>query len=256
VLLPHLTNPTLPIYGPLKISLVHVLIIAAVIIGCELGFRRARATGLDTEIMIKGSMWAIGTGFVVSHWTAEILYFPQMTVENPLSLLMIWAGLSSFGGFFGGVMGALLFLRKRGVSPIPYLEAGFFGFVPVWILGRLSCTIVFDHPGRPTDFFLGMADSAGMVRHNLGLYEMLYTVLLTAVLYGLRNYRPYEGFYLVLIIFLYSPVRLILDILRVTDRRYWGFTPGQYFSVLLLALGVWLLVRGLKKSSQNWRLHQ
>lgn len=250
-MLPHLTNPTLATFGPLKISLIHILVIAAILTGCELGFRRARAAGLDTEIMIKGSMWAIGAGFVVSHWTAEVLYFPQMVIEDPLSLLLVWDGLFSFGGFFGGVIGALLYLRKREVSPIPYLEAGFFGFVPVWILGRLGCTIAFDHPGLPTDFFLGMADSAGVVRHNLGLYEMLYTVLLTAVLYGLRNFRPFEGFHLILIIFLYSPVRFFLDTLRVADKRYWGFTPGQYFSVLLLALGVWLLVRGLKKSSQN-----
>jgi phosphatidylglycerol:prolipoprotein diacylglycerol transferase len=248
VLLPHLTNLTLATYGPLKISLVHILVIAAVVIGCELGFRRARETGLDTEIMIKGSMWAIGVGFVVSHWTAEVLYFPQMVIEEPLSLLMVWAGLSSFGGFFGGVMGALLYLRKREVSPIPYLEAGFFGFLPAWIIARTGCTFVFDHPGLQTDFFLGMADKAGVVRHNLGFYEMLFTIFMTGVLYGLRNVRPFEGFHLVLIIFLYSPVRFFFDTLRVVDKRYWGFTPGQYFSLLLMALGVWLLVRGLKKS--------
>jgi phosphatidylglycerol:prolipoprotein diacylglycerol transferase len=116
-----------------------------------------------------------------------------MVIEEPLSLLMVWGGLSSFGGFFGGVLGAILYLRKRGVPSIPYLEAGFFGFVPVWILGRLGCTIAFDHPGQPTDFFLGMADSARVIRHNLGFYEMLYTVLLTVILYGLRNFRPFDG---------------------------------------------------------------
>jgi phosphatidylglycerol:prolipoprotein diacylglycerol transferase len=242
-LLPHLTNPSLAIYGPIKISLVHVLVTAAVVLGCELGFRRARRTGLDAEVMVKASLWAVGTGFVVSHMVAGILYFPKTTADDPLTLLMVWRGLSSFGGFFGGVMGAIIYLGVRKVPAIPYLEAGFFGFVPVWILGRLGCTIAFDHPGLPTTFFLGMADGAGVVRHNLGLYEMLYTILITAVLYGLRHYRPFDGFHLVLIIFLYSPVRFFLDTLRVADRRYWGYTPGQYFSVLLLALGVWLLLR-------------
>ncbi len=248
-MLPFLTNPTLTLNGNLEISLVHVLVMAAVVIGCELGFRRARRTGLDLDIMAKASLWAVGAGFVVSHLVAEILYFPHVAADDPLTLLMVWGGLSSFGGFFGGVLGAHLYLRGRGAPTIPYLEAGFFGFVPVWILGRLGCTIAFDHPGLPTTFFLGMADGGGVVRHNLGLYEMLYTVLITAVLYGLRHYRPFEGFHLVLIIFLYSPVRFFLDTLRIADRRYWGYTPGQYFSMVLLMLGVWLFIRGRKTAA-------
>lgn len=248
-MLPFLTNPTLTLNGNLEISLVHVLVMAAVVIGCELGFRRARRTGLDLDIMAKASLWAVGAGFVVSHLVAEILYFPHVAADDPLTLLMVWGGLSSFGGFFGGVLGAYLFLRRRGAPIIPFLEAGFFGFVPAWILGRLGCTIAFDHPGLPTTFFLGMADGGGVVRHNLGLYEMLYTVLITAVLYGLRHYRPFEGFHLVLIIFLYSPVRFFLDTLRIADRRYWGYTPGQYFSMVLLMLGVWLLIRGRKTAA-------
>lgn len=214
------------------------------VVGCELAYRQARRAGLETEVIVRGSLWALGAGFFLSHLTSLILYFPGTVKENPLAMLMIWQGHSSFGGFFGGVLGGLLYLRRRGIQPIPYLEAGFFGFVPAWIIARTGCTIAFDHPGRATDFFLGMADGAGVVRHNLGLYEMLFSVLLAAALYGLRNARPFEGFHLALVILLYSPVRFLLDTLRVEDRRYWGLTPGQYFSVLLLALGIWLLLRG------------
>jgi phosphatidylglycerol:prolipoprotein diacylglycerol transferase len=42
---------------------------------------------------------------------------------------------------------------------------------------------------------------------------------------------------------LYAPVRFLLDFLRVGDRLYFGFTPGQYFSIALLAVGVVLLVQ-------------
>jgi phosphatidylglycerol:prolipoprotein diacylglycerol transferase len=93
-----------------------------------------------------------------------------------------------------------------------------------------------------------MADGTGIVRHNLGFYEMLWTVVIVSVLYGLRNYRPFEGFQIVLVFFMYAPVRIFLDSLRVDDRTWGGFTPGQYFSVLLLALGVWLMVRGMRNA--------
>jgi phosphatidylglycerol:prolipoprotein diacylglycerol transferase len=181
------------------------------------------------------------------------LYHPDLLVKNPLSLFMVWGGMSSFGGFFGGTAGALIYLKRKKVLLMPYSEVLLFGFVPAWILGRLGCTITFDHPGTPTDFFLGMADSAGVVRHNLGFYEMLWTIAITLVLYGLRNTRPFPGFHSVLVIFLYAPVRFAFDTLRVADPRYdpryFGMTPGQYFSIALFLLGVFLLFHGGRSSN-------
>ena len=140
-------------------------------------------------------------------------------------------------------------MKIRRVPLLPYCEAFLFGCVPAWILGRLGCTLTFDHPGTPTNFILGMADSAGVVRHNLGLYEMLWTIVITVVLYSLRNYRPFTGFHSVLVIFLYAPVRFFFDSLRISDQLYWGFTPGQYFSVALFMLGAFIFLRGKKEKS-------
>jgi len=220
------------------------LVIAAVFLGCELAYLRGKKTGLITRYVVDASLWAVFAGFALSHVVMMVAYHPDLLAKNPLSLFMVWGGMSSFGGFFGAMAGIWFYLRRKGVPLLPYYEAILFGFVPVWILGRLGCTITFDHPGTPTDFFLGMADSAGVVRHNLGLYEMLWTIAITLVLYGLRNYRPFPGFHSVLVIFLYAPVRFAFDTLRVVDPRYFGMTPGQYFSIALFLLGVFLLFHG------------
>jgi phosphatidylglycerol:prolipoprotein diacylglycerol transferase len=222
----------------------------AIFVGLELAVRRGKRIGLDTRALIDGSLWTLISGFFLSHLFFIVLYHPQMMMDNPMVLLRFWGGMSSYGGFWGGVLGGLLYLKIKRVPMIPYCETALFGFVPAWILGRLGCTITFDHPGTPTDFFLSMTDKAGVVRHNLGFYEMLWTIVITVVLYGLRNYRPFEGFHAVLVIFMYAPVRFFLDSLRVSDPLYWGFTPGQYFSVALFLLGVFLLIRGLKKRSE------
>jgi prolipoprotein diacylglyceryltransferase len=95
-----------------------------------------------------------------------------------------------------------------------------------------------------------MADGSGIVRHNLGFYEALWTIVIAAVLYALRNYYPFRGFHFALVILLYSPVRFFFDTLRVADRTYMGFTPGQYFSVLLLVVGINFLLKGLKERSR------
>jgi phosphatidylglycerol:prolipoprotein diacylglycerol transferase len=224
-----------------------------VFIGCELAYLRGKKTGLTARFVVDACLWTIFAGFAVSHVVMVVFYHPELLRKNPLTLLMVWGGMSSFGGFFGGIAGVYIYLRRKRVPLLPYYEAIMFGFVPVWVIGRLGCTITFDHPGLPTDFFLGMADSAGVVRHNLGFYEMLWTIVITAALYSLRNYRPFTGFHSVLVIFMYAPVRFYFDTLRISDPLYWGFTPGQYFSVVLFALGVFILFRGGRSSKVNNR---
>ena len=51
--------------------------------------------------------------------------------------------------------------------------------------------------------------------------------------------------------FTYVPVRIFLDTLRVGEITYGGLIPSHYFSVALLGLGIFLIVRGLKKCRHN-----
>jgi len=249
--LPNLSIPSLTIYGPIKIHPFGVLVAIALIAGYHLALARAAKTGLNTRTYADMAVWAVVIGFVVSHFFWALLYNFSLVRENPLILLMIWKGISSFGGFFGGAFGAWLFLKWKGVPPLPYMEVTLFGFVPAWAIARTGCTIAFDHPGRTTSFFLGMADRAGVVRHNLGFYEMLWTVVITIVLYALKDYRPFRGFHFALVFLLYAPVRIFFDSLRVGDQTYWGYTPGQYFSVIVLFLGIFILVRGLRERKRT-----
>jgi phosphatidylglycerol:prolipoprotein diacylglycerol transferase len=150
------------------------------------------------------------------------------------------------------MLGAIIFFRRKKVPVIKYVDSIIFGFVPAWILGRAGCTLVFDHPGKETDFVLGMMHHADkVVRHNLGLYEMILAVVLTIVLYSLKNVRPFDGFHPAVMLLLYSPVRYYLDGLREVprhggDTRYLGMTPGQYFAVAMAALALYLIVAGLR----------
>ena len=246
-MVPNLSIPSLTIYGPIKIHPFGVLVAIALIAGYHLAIARAARVGLSTKTFADMAIWAVVVGFVVSHFFWALFYNFSQVRENPLILLMIWKGISSFGGFFGGALGAWLFLKWKGVDPLPYMETTLFGFVPAWAIARTGCTVAFDHPGRTTSFFLGMADRAGVVRHNLGFYEMLWTLVIVVVLYSLKDQRPFRGFHFVLVFLLYAPVRIFLDSLRVGDQTYWGYTPGQYFSVLLLFLGIFMLVRGLRE---------
>jgi phosphatidylglycerol:prolipoprotein diacylglycerol transferase len=108
----------------------------------------------------------------------------------------------------------------------------------------MGCSVVHDHPGLPSTFFLAVKFPDGP-KHDLGLYEMLYSIVLTAILYGLKNVRPFYGFHPALMLLLYAPVRFGLDYLRTADKKYFGLTPGQYFAVAIFIGGIALIMYGL-----------
>ncbi len=244
-MLPHINIPPLKLFGPIEIHAFGVLVAIAVLLGFSLGKRRAAKVGLDPNVCASGMTWGIFIGFIVAHWVSAVFYFPERVSDDPWYLLKFWDGISSFGGFIGGILGTYLYFRRMKVSYLDYAEAIIFGLVPGWAVGRLACTIAFDHPGLPTDFILGMMDDQGVVRHNLGLYEMLAALFLTGLLYLLKNVRPFRGFHLALVMVLYAPVRFMWDSLRIADRTYLGFTPGQYFAILMAVAAAGWMAMGL-----------
>ena len=117
-----------------------------------------------------------------------------------------------------------------------------------WFFGRLGCFSAHDHPGLPTEFWLGvygmcpdMPDTVAC--HDMGLYEAIWSGLLCLWFMRLDKKPRPPGFFLGLTAFAYGPMRLAMDVFRApgVDTRYFGFTPAQYGSVLLTIVGAWLL---------------
>jgi phosphatidylglycerol---prolipoprotein diacylglyceryl transferase len=251
--IPYVHLPPIRLFGVVPIEPFGVLVGIALVVGFLLGRRRARATGLDPQAATDGMLWAVLGGFVMGHLLDVALYYPELIRESPLVLLTIWSDISSMGGFIGGALGLYLYCNRCGLPLRPYADAVVFGLVPAWIFGRMGCALAHDHPGIPTRFFLGVRFPDG-VRHDLGFEEMLLAVLLTAVLYSLSRVRPFAGFHTALMLLLYAPVRFLLDFMRVADRRYLGLTPAQYFCVVMLCTGIYLLVTSFQRRPGRERI--
>jgi phosphatidylglycerol:prolipoprotein diacylglycerol transferase len=245
--IPHIDQPTLHL-GPITIHAFGVLVALAMIVGMRFVRRRAAADGLDPFVADRLVTWVLVAGFIGAHLVDRFVYYWGETLADPISILRFWEGLSSFGGFLGAIVGALLFFRRERALPRwRLLDCVAYGFPFGWIFGRLGCTLAFDHPGSPTRFFLGEVYTDGVVRHNLGLYEALYTVLIAALFHRLgRTGRP-AGFYVAALAIVYAPVRFLFDFLRKNDIRYGGLTPGQWGALALIVAGVVLLRRAQKK---------
>lgn len=258
-MVPYIHIPTYHL-GPVPLDPWGLLVTTGFVLGLEIARARGLARGLDVRDVVDAVVFIVLSGFVGGHLVHILAYHPEkLESDGPITLLRIWEGFSSFGGFLGAVGGAVAFFRLVRPRPfLPHADVVMFAFPFAWIFGRAGCAIVHDHMGRPTDFplavnFDAMREGLG-VRHDLGLYECVWAMVISAIFFALRNRPLPAGSFLVAWCVLYTPVRFGLDFLRRTDEipgfptadvRWAGLTPAQWGCLVMAAAGaaVWLQIR-------------
>jgi phosphatidylglycerol:prolipoprotein diacylglycerol transferase len=267
--------------GPIPIHPFGVLVATGVLVGSALAVRRGARFGIPREDFEGFITHILVFGFVLSHVLDELMYRPAEAIAHPLQLLKIWAGISSYGGFVGAIIGAVIwkytepvrlfkqpvlhgarlglatlfsilafFVVRRRVKEkramLPFLEHVAAVFPIAWIFGRMGCSVAHDHPGRLSHAFLAV-DFPGAPRFDLGLLEMLCTIPIAAATIWFARKPRRLGEIVAFLALVYAPVRFVLDALRATDvpgadARYFALTPGQWMSIALVAVGVTMLV--------------
>lgn len=251
-LIPYFQIPILEL-GPVAIDSWATLVALGFVLGLEICRARGIGKGLEVRDVVDGIVATVGMGFVVGHIVHVVAYNPHQLQEDGLvSLLRIWAGFSSTGGFIGAVLGALLFfkvLRPRDFWR--HSDVMMFGFPFAWVLGRLGCFSAHDHIGRRSDFFLAVDFPElryGGPRHDLGLYEALWTLVIAVIFFVLRDKKLRDGFFVALFAALYAPARFLFDFLRNDDLggadvRWAGLTPAQWGMIAMFVAGAVVAMR-------------
>jgi len=235
-----------PVIGGLPIHMFGMLVALGVIFGDRIVVAQGRRRGLDAnDVKYMNARIVIG-GFIVAHLVSVIFYYPERIREDWKVLVNPFAGLSSFGGFLGAFLAFMYFTKKIGMDRLRYADSVALGLAVGWIFGRTGCFTAHDHPGRhvAASFFLSVRYPDGP-RIDLGLYELLFTIVMTAILLDYnRKPRP-PGRIIALAALMYAPARFLLDFLRATDvarpdQRYLGMTPAQWACLATVALGVYI----------------
>jgi phosphatidylglycerol---prolipoprotein diacylglyceryl transferase len=262
-------NLAIPGLGTLPIDPWATLVCIGFVVGLEVARHRGMKYGMEPRDIVDGAVVIVLTGFFVAHVVTVVFYFPErMMVDGAFSITAaagaigrVWQGFASTGGFLGAVIGAWIFYGFfRKVGAVKHADVICYGFPFGWLLGRMGCGLVHDHVGKLTDFPLAMNFDQGFgpwaagashisgIRHELGLYEAAYMVLVCGLFLWLgRQERP-VGFFLATFAICYAPVRFFLDFLRNTDLgntdlRYGGLTPAQYGMIVLLLAGIAFLAK-------------
>ena len=233
--------------APLSFKPFGTLVAIGVYLGAYVMLRQGKRLGFNQQALTSFMIWVLAGGFIGGHVLDTLFYYPQRVVENPLSLLAIWNGQSSFGGFIGAIGGGFAWRRSKGVPILPYSDVVASGFPVGWLFGRAGCTVAHDHPGRLSDMWIAVQYPDGG-RFDLGLYEFVLTIpVVVAFLILQRRPRPW-GFYLGVMMIAYAPARFALDFLRArdvpgADPRYGMLTPAQWACFGMLALGGFFFFR-------------
>ncbi len=238
---------------PISLHPFGLLVATGVLIGSALATRRARNKGYDVEKLNSFITWMLVSGFVLSHMIDEVFYHPHEILKRPWSLLMVWEGLSSFGGFIGAFIGIVLWkyfewddskfgvgFAKRRAVPVPILPFAdvIVAVFPIaWVFGRSGCSVVHDHPGaRATaDALLAVTypfagENAPRVafgpiefitgsapRYDLGLLELMFTIIVATIVATTWKKRLPIGTYVGVVSLAYAPVRFVMDYFRVPE---------------------------------------
>ncbi len=245
-MIPFINGHLFTIFGH-PIEMFGVLVALGVIIGDRIAVNEGAKRGLDPQDVKYLNVRIVIGGFIMAHLVSVIFYYPERIKENPLVLLYVWAGISSFGGFVGALLTFLYYTRKEKIPALPYADSVGLGLAVGWIFGRTGCFTAHDHPGRHTNFFLAVKYPDGP-RHDLGLDELLFTIVITGILFWYARKPRVPGRVIGLFATMYAPVRFSLDFLRATDvampdQRYLGLTPAQWACMGCLSVGMWLLTR-------------
>ena len=235
--------------GPIPIRVWGFFVALGMILSLVVLWKRSEKLGFNAEKTIDIAIWAIISGLVFARLFHAVFYEPVYFFNNPVDILKIWqGGLSSFGGLFGALLAFFIFFKRKKIAweNLPVL-ADLFAFSAVygWILGRVGCVMIHDHLGKLTTSFLSVKTIDG-ARFEMAFLEILGLIPLAVAFFVLRDKKLKAGYFTGISFAYYGALRFGLDFLRAVDvmnadARYLGLTPGQYFGILLMAGGAYIM---------------
>jgi phosphatidylglycerol:prolipoprotein diacylglycerol transferase len=253
-----------------------VIVAIGVLIGAGVLRRYGEWHGISDDHIRGITGWVTISGFIGAHIFDVLFYQWDKLEQDPLLLVMLWKGISSYGGFLGGALGWWIYVWWKRLPMRLMADVTILGLLVAFSIGRIGCTVVSDHIGAavgdPTQWYAALA--MDYPRHlgnlgeyyteittptikawNLGLLELLYLIPVNIFIlwYAFRpSKRPNAGMVTALTGLLYAPVRFVLDFLRFdpeSDPRYFDLTFAQWVSIVAFGASIALIVKIAKNGA-------
>jgi len=238
-------SPVIVQIGPIAVRWYGVMMALSILLGMWLAGRYAPRLGVPVSVVDRHAIPFIVWLFVGAR-LGYVLSHPGPFLANPLEIVRIdHGGLASHGAIVTGLAYAWWLGRREGIDPWSFTDV-----CAVWIplanlLVRWGNFMNGELYGDPTSLPWGVVfpTAPGSPRHPLQLYEMATSAVLFGLVLRWVDHRRFPGQVFWQTIVYMSTVRFLLDLLRSEDRAIGFLTLGQLAALVLLACGVYVLLR-------------
>jgi len=235
--------------GPITLQVWGTFVALGILLSCVIIKKCSLQFGVRSEQMLDMVIWLLVGGFIGARLGHVFLYEPTYYLSHPVDMIKVWeGGLSSFGGFVGAGVSFYLFAKKKNLQKVVWkkvsdllLFSGLYG----WMVARVGCFLIHDHPGTLSHSLLAMKNPSGS-RFDMAFLEIIGLLPLAVWAFISRHKKLADGQMTAVIFVYYGILRFILDFFRAIDSRYLGLTPGQYFAMVMVVLGLVLLIKTRK----------
>ncbi len=251
--------PVLFKIGPFAVNSLGLLwALAALCVGwvARSGLKRYRLDPEFASLMV----FAAAAGGLVGARLLFILEEWDQFTRTPWDFILSGAGFTWYGGMIGGALAVTWVAWRKG---IPWLWAADISAPALALgygIGRIGCFLAGDATwGKVTnlpwatafpnaifgwvDPLTGVPYPPGIRVHPTQIYESIQSLIVFGILWSLRKKGCPHGTIFWLYLILAGSMRFIVEFWRVNRLVGLGMTEYQWISIVLVALGLWQILR-------------
>jgi phosphatidylglycerol:prolipoprotein diacylglycerol transferase len=222
-------------------------------------WHRKQIPGLSLGLLLNETLVALFSAVILGR-LFYVLENRDFYIENPGRILSL-SGLRMWGVLLGVTLSVSIYNKIKKIPVLPFLDLMVPGLLLFQIIYRVNCTIygccyglptslpwsvIYTRPNSPA-YLAGLNLPPGMGQHPVVVYEIIYCLIVLAVMLYLRRRLKPAGSLFLLFIILYAGWRFSSDFLRAGAPLVFGLQQSQVISALVLVVAIPLLVYHMKK---------
>ncbi len=212
--------------------------------------RRRHDLGLDLQQVFCLSLLLM-TGVLLGGRIIEVAFYEWEFYRDNLALIPAYwlGGMASHGLLLGGLIAVWVFCR---MNKVPFLRMTDALSIPATFIlgmGRIGNFIDGQIVGSVTSvpWAVKFPDADGF-RHPVVLYDGIKNLLIIPVLAALARNQPRPGCVTGVFVFLYSFLRIPVDVFREYPTSLLGLATGQMLNLAFSVIGISIIVRAINLS--------
>ena len=181
-------------------------------------------------------------------------------IRSPWDFIFSGAGFTWYGGMLGGALAVTWVVRRKGIPWFRAADIASPALAIAYGIGRIGCHVAGDGDwGTVTDVpwgvaytnavigwvhpYTGVPYPPGVRVHPTSVYEFVQSVIIFGILWPLRKKGYADGTIFWVYLILSGLARFVVEFWRVNPIVGLGMTEAQWFSGILIALGIWQMFR-------------